>query len=396
MVPLRFERAVTGQPRRDAPWPDDRGWRIARPSGFNATEARGPLFGVLVDDTVRLKVTREDLDPGAALYATVSESAEPQIEVVEPAAGEPIPASGILKIKGIADTSSGQTLEIRLGAADGPVIAEAEPHVFSRLTLNLTPHAVRIHSAAAAPGTGTVPATDAQINAAFSIARAIWRPAGVTLNVGAIRRPNLYGAPRDNTAYDRTTATNRAAFGNVFGLGRVPSTINVYFVGSIEGSLGLGIRRETTNAGTYANRTGILLAVRGGVTISGASTHTDWVREETGNALTHVLGNDLAHEIGHILTLAHSHNVHGWPGRKDTYSRQMLMHPQPYLPRAADEAAVRRDDVGAGRVPRTSNGVVNQVGIRGSLITLKAFDEHSTDGEVKAARARFSHADLYS
>jgi hypothetical protein len=354
------------------------------------------MFGVMVGDTVRIKVLREDLDTSARLFAVAGDSPEPQIEVVEPAAGSPISASGIVKVKGLADTSSGQTLEIRLGSAEGPVIAEAEPHVFSRLTLNLTPHIVSIHQAAAGSGSGLTPISEGELRQVISIARAVWRPAGIHLNFGTTRLHDLNNAPWDDYAFNRTPASNAASFGHVFGLGRAPLTINVYFVSFIEGSLGYGLRSDTTS-GNFANLTGILLATLGRMTVVNASppitaaSFAESPREEMGDDFIHVLGGDLAHEVGHLLNLSHVHNDHGL-GREDTYARSQLMHPQPYLPHTSTNANIRRNDAGAGLVEHGGQ----RVGMRGSLLTLKNLGSDPVDGEITTARKRMGHADLYT
>ena len=157
VIPARFARAATGAPVIDAPDLDDRGYVLHRPSGWNSTPTRGPMIGMTVGDTVRLKVVREDIASTAPLFATVSAAADPQVEVVDPPAGTAIAASGEVKLRAIANTSSGQALEIRFGSATGPVVAMLEPHVFSPRTFHITPHVCTVHSAAAAPGTGSAP-----------------------------------------------------------------------------------------------------------------------------------------------------------------------------------------------------------------------------------------------
>ncbi|MGE0712402.1 MAG: hypothetical protein AB7N76_32925 [Planctomycetota bacterium] len=391
VVPLRFDRAVTGRPSLTAPWIDDRGWRVARPSGFNQTEARGPLFGVMVGDTVRIKVVREDLDETAPLFAVAGQSAEPQIEVTEPAGGGPLPSNGIVKVKAIASTSSGQTLEIRLGSATGPVLAEAEPHVFERLTVNLTPHIVTIHQAASG-GSGFAPITETELREVVKTAQAIWRPAGVHLNAGATRTHVINGAIRDDYALVTTNPATVGGMAHIYNQGRVANTINVYFVAFVHDSLGYGFRKETASAMTN-NLTGIILATVGRVTVNTGPpvTFDEAAREENGADLIHVLGSDLAHEVGHLLTLSHANLVNG-VGRRDTYDRRQLMHPQPYLPHTSEHANIRLNDVGAGTVQNDGH----RRGVRGALITLKDLGQHSTDGEVKAARDRIGHANLYA
>lgn len=394
VVPLRFTRAVTGKPHRDAPDIDDRAWPANRPDGYATTEARGPLFGITKDDVVRLKVEREDLDASAPLYATVSESSEPQIEVTQPAGGGPIGADGIFYVKGVGDTTAGQTLQIRLGSATGPILAEAEPHCFELRTLLVTPHIVAIHSAAtAAAGAGTVPTDQAELDRIFTIARAIWRPAGIHLSVAAAVRHDVVSAPYDDRCF-RQTAAGSARLDRVTSLGYVANRLNMYFVWALEGFLGLGIRREviTDNfaaagpALNLSNPACIISMWTSFVTNGGGGTpvtFNDFDRGYTGAPLDHAVGNDVAHEIGHFLSLTHAGNVNN-NGRTDTYSRRQLMSPTNLLVSGVGE-----------RVTNVGYGITNSRGHRGCLITVKNHPQQPEDGEVKKARDRMLHANLY-
>src|SRR5579864_5934440 len=146
IVPVRIERAVSpSAPLLDAPDPDDRGWVNDRAAGLNVNaNVRGALFGVTVGDTVRLRVTREDIDPGVPLFVTASGG---QINIDKGSRG-PLPADGIFKVRAAVDSASPTTIQVRLGLATGPVICEADAHVFSPKTLNITPHICTVHSAA--------------------------------------------------------------------------------------------------------------------------------------------------------------------------------------------------------------------------------------------------------
>ncbi len=389
IVPLRVTRAVTGKPRLDAPDPDDRGWKMATASGFAATEARGPTFGVSVGDTVRLKVERADLDASAPLFATVSESPEPLIEVVEPAGGGPIPADGVVKVRGVADTTAGQALQIRLGSATGPILAEAEAHTFEVRTLLVTPHIVTIHQAAtAAAGGGIAPTDQDELNRIFAVARAIWRPAGIHLSVAAAVSHVVVNAPVDDRCFRQVNA-GTAALHRVAALGYTAGRCHIYFVWAFEGLLGIGIRREnmvmnlaTAGAALNMPNPACVIAMSDSFTVNGGPpvTFNDFSRGYTGAALDHAVGNDVAHEIGHFLTLTHAGDVNG-PGRADSYARRQLMHPNNLLPGGA-----RRRDVGYGQT--------NGQGHRGCLLTLKEHPDAvaKQDGEVKRARARMLDA----
>ena len=63
VVPLRFARAVSGQAVADAPDVDDRGYHMGtRPSAWGTTTIRGSMFGVMVGNTARVKLVREDIE----------------------------------------------------------------------------------------------------------------------------------------------------------------------------------------------------------------------------------------------------------------------------------------------------------------------------------------------
>src|SRR5947209_11704393 len=180
IVPVRIDRAVSGAgvaPILDAPDVDNRGWVNNRAAGLNVDDARGSLFGVTVGDTVRLRVVREDIDSNVPLFVTITGN---QASIATPGGG-PLPADGIFSVRALADTVAGTKLEVRLGSAGGPVICEADAHVFSPLTFNITPHICTIHQAAtAAAGAGQVPKVngaaldDTVLGTIFNIVRAVW------------------------------------------------------------------------------------------------------------------------------------------------------------------------------------------------------------------------------
>src|SRR5258707_8267222 len=207
IVPVRVDRAVQGVPPViDAPDVDDRGWVNNRVNGLNVDDARGTLFGMTIGDTVRLRVVREDIDidQNIPLFVTVSGD---QASIAT-AGGGPLPVpDGIFSVKAVADTTVGTKIEVRLGSVVGPVICEADAHVFSPLPFKVTPHVCTIHQAAtAATGTGKKPQVngadldDSILGTIFDTVRAIWRPAGVTFNVESARDEVFTGFLRDDFA----------------------------------------------------------------------------------------------------------------------------------------------------------------------------------------------------
>lgn len=383
IVPVRIERAVSPSPPvLDVPDADDRGWVNNRAAGLNVNaNVRGALFGMTVGDTVQLRVTRQDIDPGVPLFVTAKGN---QVQIDPGSRGE-LPASGIFKVRAVADTTAPTTIQVRLGLATGPIICESDAHVFTPKTFNVTPHICTIHSAAnAAAGTGVIPTMDgaavdaAKIATIFGLASAIWRPAGVQFNVGTIQPEVFTGFAQDNTVAIAERDT-------VLGQNQLPGTCNMYFLHTIASgipnriTLGLGIRQET-QAQEGLTHSGILIGVMN--------------RSSTGADLVHELGNDVAHEIGHFLTLSHANLVNG-AGQPDTYTRRQLMHPSNLLTPAAKPPLTatslpRFEDIGYG----TGNNSTS--GHRGCLLTLKDHPQHQTDGEVMAARGRFRAANLYT
>ena len=295
IVPARIERAVTGPPVLDAPDPDDRGWVNHRAAGLNISDARGALFGITVGDTVRLRLVRDDPDSTAPLFVSVTGN---QVSIAGSAG--PLPADGIFSVRGDSDTTQGSKIEVHIGTAGGPVICEADAHVFSPKVFNVTPHICTINQAAAG-GTGVapviqngagIPFDEAAIIALFDdFIRPIWRPAGVQFNLGTAR-PEVYNGFRND---DVAMANETRA---VFAQNRAAGTCNIYFVRFLEGALGIGLNFE--NRGVRgANNSGIMIGVEGSA--SNAAAHQ--TRSTTGTAdVRQHLGNDIAHEIGHYLT----------------------------------------------------------------------------------------------
>jgi hypothetical protein len=390
IVPARIDRAVRGAPVLDAPDVDDRGWINHRAAGLDVTDARGVLVGITVGDTVRLKVIREDLDDAVPLFVTKTGN---EIEIRQPAGGGPLPAGGIFSVEATADVQAGSKIQLRLGTADGPVMCEADAHTFTPLTLNLTPHICTIHQAAtAAAGAGVPPSVggstlnDAILTTIFDIARAVWRPAGVDLNVSAALAETYTGFLTNDFA-----SQNRPGVGSeenlVIRQNQVAGTCNIYFLRFMDRSLGVGVRVEN-RAAEGMTRSGILIGVEGSSANAAGGGIT--LRSSAGADLIHELGNDVAHEIGHFLTLPHASNVDS-PGLTDTYGRRRLMHPNNLLPAAVTLTATSRprfNDIGYG-VGGSGRGH------RGCLITLKDHPTDSSDGEVIPTRRRFRSPNLF-
>src|SRR5215510_4723986 len=130
ITPGRVDRAVRGRPQLDAPDVDDRGWVRNTGAGLNISDARGAMFGTTVGDVVRFRFVSEDIDP-TRLFVTVTGN---QVAIDQPAGGGPLPADGVFSVRSVADTTTGSKVQVRFGAAAGPVICEADAHTFTPKT----------------------------------------------------------------------------------------------------------------------------------------------------------------------------------------------------------------------------------------------------------------------
>jgi hypothetical protein len=367
IVPFRFARGRDGFSTRDDPDIDDRGFTRGRAvSGLSTTDARGPMLGLMLNHTVHLKVVREDIDDTAPLYITCTEP--DVIEIVEPTGGGPLSNTGIFRIKGNTASGSPGKVQVRLGSATGPVLGEIEPHVFSRYTLPITPHRVRIDTSTA---TGTRP--NIPVERILRRARAIWWPCGIEIRFDPATRPIV----DDNIQLGTVDVVrdpdvdNWAEVKRVLGLqrqrlglaaGTNDQAINWYIINRFTDAdtVGLGIRRQLAN--TLNCDPGIF------TTANGVNNDREIER----------VARTVAHEIGHFLTLEHVQNRHADDPVEDTYGRRQLMFPISWLPASPAPRALnttpRIDDVGYGRE------------VRGCLFTLKNHPRHATDKESTSAR----------
>lgn len=350
LTPLRFTRAVSGRPRLDAPELDDRGWEMPRPPGWVETEARGAMLGIMVGDTVRVRVEREDFPAGAPLFVTVSASGAPQVRIAEPEGGGALPPDGVFRVEGLEDNDSPQAIEVRVGGVEGPIVGEIEPHVFEVRTLRVVPHVCTIHAGA---GSGTTPT--APISQWFSEAASILRPAGIRLRVDATSNQTFSGFGVADVA--RWSANEMST---VVAQGYVANRCNVYFLRYMDSYLGIGVNRDNMSLANFPNPA-IALGVDG-TWLNGSVVGT-----RAAATSVQTMGNDLAHEIGHFLTLSHAGERNA-PGFPDVYHRRNLMHPK----NPTDQA----EDLGYG------------LAMRGSLVTLKRFAHEGNDGQVARMRDR--------
>ena len=354
ICPLRFNRAVTGAPVADAPDVDDHGFAMgARPGTWGHTNIRGAMVGITEGDTVRVKVVREDIDDTAPLFATSTDTQV--VRVIAPAGGGPIPADGLISIEGVKDfISRPVAVQIRLGAAGGPVLGELEPHIFQLRQLRIRIHLVSVNGVATTR-------TQASVTALFDTVNAIWRACGLEFQlfdfvntavngfaVAGQVTTNLSATPPTWNEFSRLINTNVAA-----------TRINIYCVPAANEWRGLTFDHDAVRPapGVVPTFEGFGIAL-----VDGAD------------------GNDFAHELGHFLDLDdHTDDLGANTFRFDIGSRRCLMfrfNPYGDVTTLVPPQPAFRNNVGYG------------TSLRGALVTVKDLPGDPRDGELARSRRR--------
>lgn len=349
VVPVRFARAVSGGPVRDAPDVDDRGFAMGtRPGTWGRSDTRGAMVSVTEGDTIRVKVVREDLDGTAPLFMS---STNPSVADI--AGGATLPPDDVFSLIGVLDTKNAAVkIQVHLGAVGGPVLGELEPHIFQLRQVRVRAHLVTINGAATArTAAGLVPLFDA--------VNVIWRAAGIEFlyDPAQTRTGSITGFTTAGTVTTNLGAGQFREFSRVLNLRNPPgdpgpdgSAVNVYFVQS--------------SSDPASNWTGL--------TLDHDSPRPDGfgvVLLDRGNA------HELAHELGHFLDLdLHAgENAAGTHFRDDVQSERRMMFD--FSPLDNGQPGHRHDVSYGNLVP-------------GELIDLKDFGTDPTDGSVARARRR--------
>ena len=362
VVPIRFTRAVTGDPDPAAPDVDDRGFVMGtRPGTWGSTAMRGAMVSVQEGDTIKVKVLREDIDATAPLFVVSTNS---DMASISGAAG-PLGADGIFSLEGVKDSKNVPVkIEVHLGADDGPVLGELEPHIFQQRQLRVRAHLVSINPPASGPDAdSTTTQTAAGLVALFVGVNKIWRAAGVEFlyNEDETRSMSISGFAvkgQVTTHLDAKPPTfaefsRLLNFHDPVGGDRPdPNAINVYFVHLANEWLGLTFDHDEARPSGF------------GVAIA---DHT------TGRTLASG-PHELAHELGHYLDT----DVHAGENSERTHVREDLVSERRMMFDAAKVDLANppyRQDVGYTQ------------GRAGNLITVKELAADPSDGEV--ARNRF-------
>ncbi len=387
VVPVRFARAINGAPQANAPDPDDRGFTHCIKTRHECAVLPVGLDESLAEAAIpetRVRLVRVDMENGGQLFITSSDAA--RLEVTMPAAGAALPSQEKMMIKFKVKTAGKCFLEVRFGAANGPIVHRLQIVVNAIRRLQVKAHAPRITGATTIndkdgnPIPFAVPAqssnnTVGAVRAVLSAADAICFPYGIQfdvdpvvdtsqLNLSARGAVDLYIPPAGTDEFDTTVRHNRVEHG----------IINIYFVSQIidttpDGDIWCGpnaVGGVAMSARNNRNDFGVLLA--------------DWAAG----------GQTTAHELGHVLNLVcdpkpspkfvhvNTREDPASPGtgrdvRNDIISRRRLMWA--YTNLLADPNMPYRSNVGYG---------ANQPG---SMLTIKQFKNDRTDLEMQEVQS---------
>jgi len=314
IVPIRFERAVTGAPDAANPDIDDRG-NVHTVPAMNSLAAsdpiRGAIVGITKDQEITVKMVREDIDNNADLYVTSSD--EQAVKIITPADGDKCSTGKDCKIKLKGGHFGGSTpksakVEIRFGAKDGPIIAQLSTYTFNRLLVFIQPHVVTVDDPSGSGGVApTMNVTDVMTQV-----EALWASSGVKFITKPAQSFNIKLATANKMLWGEVN--------DVYAKKWVANTINVYIMQEIDGALGYGLSKDA-HAGFGMTHPGVFMGMKSGAI--DRSTETYWC------------ANDLAHELGHFFTLWHptDGSGSGWQ-RYETWSMRFLMHNYNYTGRA--------------------------------------------------------------
>jgi hypothetical protein len=313
-------------------------------------------------DTVRVRVLREDIDPGAPLFVT---STNPSIAAIAGPAG-PLRSDGIFQIDAVKDVRNvAVKIQVHLGDVNGPVLGELEPHIFQLRALRVVAHLISINGGKE----NRTFHTKEDLVDFFNEVNVFWRAAGIRFIYDPAETKD--GTIRGFQVNGQVTTTAKppefSEFSRLVNLvdpvtkDRPDDTaINIYFVKFAK--IFIAATLDATHPRTQGF--GIIQADRQKdlkVTIPGADIGTP---------------RALAHELGHYLDMP-LHAGELIPGKitGDIFSKRRLLFPSSQL-NVKPETPNYRKDVGYG------------FGIPGSLVSVKDLSSERTDGEIARNRLR--------
>lgn len=382
VVPVRFTRFPGAVPAgMYAPDPDDRGF----------TTYHGPVLGVCRTDNVRVRVLRDLLDNNAPLY--VDSEDDSKVRVTSPVAGVALANGQHADIDlRVGSTDGDCKIRVRAQARNGPIVGELTVHVSQIIRVRCAVHRTAIYNLPGARSAGnTTTRSFANITSIMTEVNRQWRPIGVHFHVDTQRdNTNLTNQVPRNGVNPADGVLLCPIFGSgvtnqnfnlLMGTNTVANRLNIYFVRSIQAA--------HTGPGAAPNYIGFGSSASRGLVMS----------DNIGDLET--TAHTLAHELGHILTLAgsghtvpqdaHSDDDPQWNAdvrrrRHDLWSRRRLMYYMVGL--QADE---RTGTGGTGingryRFDGTDAGYGN--GRSGHMITIKSLTQDNTDDEYTDARTR--------
>ncbi len=284
--PIRFARSKTAIPAGKtwgAPDLDDRGHTAPYP---------GPVVGVVRGDTVVMALVREVLDPSAPLWVSSEDASKLKIE--SPASPFQLPAGARVDIRFTAGTTDGNVkVRIHAQAAGGPIIGELTVLVTQLQSVRCAAHRTALFTAPATRNAAnTTTRSFADIDVLVAEVNRQWRPCGIQFTVDTrLDTSNLTTqatinsiAPTDGVLLCPVFGTGAANtnFELLMGVNKQAARINIYFVH------GIGTA-TTVNPPSYIG--------------FGSSYYKGLVVSDTTESIEYQ-GHVLAHELGHILSIA--------------------------------------------------------------------------------------------
>lgn len=256
--------------------------------------------------------------------------------------------------------ASDGALEVHAGGVHGPVVARLTVRVFDLQVLICALHVVQLVN-----NTGSRDPPDvAGLDVAFSVAANIWAPYGIWILPPSMTNLRVVQArSSDIDALQVPDNFPSRNVNNVLNSAHTTGALNVYLVRAMSGGiLGIGTLPSWVQA-RLVSRRGLLLA---------------------GSANSDRLGRTLAHEIGHVLGLAHVRDMQAPNADGTTFALRQLMHN--FSPPAAPTDWPPGPGGSARTTTRPRFGDVGwEAGRKGGLITLKTLPHVRPDNQAHTA-----------